>query len=991
MSASGKRVFTIPPGYSFVDALAEGLLARFPDPLELGSARVLLPTRRACRSLQEAFLRVGAGRPLLLPRMLPLGDLDSDELTVAGEGLEWAAAEAAELPQAIAPLRRQLLLARLVRRGPDSQVSEEQASRLAEELARLLDQVETEGLDFDALETLVPEIFAAHWQQTLRFLEIVTQAWPAILAEEGGIGAAERRRRLLELQAAAWKAKPPEGPVIAAGSTGSIPATAALIQVIAGLPQGSVVLPGLDLAAPRELWPDIGKDPSHPQHGLALLLQRLELEPREVALWPGCSGAESRTARGRLVGAALWPAAATRGWTEAAQDETLRAAAAELPGRVTRLDAETSGQEAAAIALILRQTLETPGKRAALVTPDRDLARRVAAELLRWGIAIDDSAGQPLSRTPPGVFLRLTAALATEALAPLPLLSALKHPLAAGGEAPGAFRRKVRALETLALRGPRPAPGFAGLRQTLKQAREKTGDLEKWLGRLENHAVAFLGALEARENRLQVLIEAHIGFAEALAASDAESGADRLWAGEAGEAAAIFLDELREAARGESLDTASYAGVLSALLAGQTVRPRYGSHPRLAILGPLEARLYHADLMVLGGLNEGTWPAEIEAGPWLSRPMRAEFGLPPLERRIGLAAHDFAQAFAAPEVVLTRARRVGGAPSVPSRWLLRLDAFLAALDASGALKARQPWLAWARDLDRPADRPKPCKRPAPAPPAAARPRRLSVTRVETWMRDPYALYAEQVLRLQRLDDLDAEASAAERGTAIHEALERFVQELPEALPANALERLIAIGEEVFEALKARPSVHAFWWPRFRRAAAWVIEQERARRASGLKVHAETRGQLVLGDFTLTAKADRIETLPGGGLAILDYKTGRAPPKKDLASGLAPQLPLEAAIAAAGGFEGLQTAAAGELAYWRLPGSAATPGEAVEVREKLDDLVAAARDGLAELIRIFDDPATPYHPQPRPGAAAAFNDYEHLARVKEWSAGGGDDT
>ena len=257
--------------------------------------------------------------------------------------------------------------------------------------------------------------------------------------------------------------------------------------------------------------------------------------------------------------------------------------------------------------------------------------------------------------------------------------------------------------------------------------------------------------------------------------------------------------------------------MLSELLAGQVARPRYGSHPRLAILGPLEARLYHADLMVLGGLNEGTWPAEAEAGPWLSRPMRAEFGLPPLERRIGLAAHDFAQAFSAPEVVLTRARRVAGAPAVPSRWLLRLNAFLAALGVTEALAPQQPWLAWARALDRPAGRPKPCDRPAPAPPADARPRKLSVTRVETWMRDPYALYAEQILRLRALDEIDAEASAAERGTAIHRALERFVEEFPEALPPDALERLVAIGEEVFEELKARPSVHAFWWPRFQRA------------------------------------------------------------------------------------------------------------------------------------------------------------------------------
>ena len=805
MSGAGNRVYTIPPGYSFVDALAEGLLNRFEDPLELGAARVLLPTRRACRSLQEAFLRAGAGKPLLLPRLQPLGDLDPDELTVAGEGLEWAAAEAAELPQAIPPLRRQLLLSKLVRARPDSRVSEEQANRLAEELGRLVDQVETEGLSFDPLSDLVPERFAEHWQQTVRFLKILTEYWPQIQRDEGGIGAAERRRRLLELQAEAWKTEPPEGAVFAAGSTGSIPATAALLQVVAGLPEGNVVLPGLDQSTPAELWPMIEADPSHPQHGLALLLKRLELTPDQVAVWPGCTEDRERAARGRLVNTALRPAAATPGWTGAAEDEDLREAAAALSGRVSRIDAATPGEEAAAIGLILREVLETPGKRAALVTPDRDLARRVAAELQRWEIAIDDSAGQPLARTPPGVFLRLTGALASEGLAPLPLLAALKHPLAAGGLPPGRFRRLVRALETAALRGPRPAPGFAGLRQALKQDRKAPKELGPWLKDLESRTRPLLEALETGETRLPVLLEAHLRTAEALAASDEEEGAARLWAGEAGEAAATFLDELREAARGETLDPASYAGVLSGLLEGQMARPRYGSHPRLAILGPLEARLFHADLMVLGGLNEGTWPAETEAGPWLSRPMREDFGLPPLERRIGLAAHDFAQAFSAPEVVLTRSRRSAGAPAVPSRWLLRLEAFLGALDAKDALRPQLPWLDWAQGQDRPAGKPQPCARPAPCPPVAARPRELSVTRIETWMRDPYALYAERILGLRALDDIDAEASAAERGTAIHDALERFVKDYPEALPPDALERLTAIGAEVFEELKARPT------------------------------------------------------------------------------------------------------------------------------------------------------------------------------------------
>lgn len=988
-------IFTIPAGQSFVDALAAGLLRRHADsPESLAAATVLLPTRRACRSLQQAFLRASGGAPLLLPRLLPLGDLDPDELLF--EAPSFAGAGEARLPPAISGVQRQLLLAScilghsraLADETGGAMLSEDQAIRLAGELARLLDQVETEGLDFAALKDLVPEDYAAHWQITLEFLRIVTEEWPKILEGLGCVGPAERRRRLAELQSAAWRARPPAAPVIAAGSTGSIPATAELLRTIAGLPQGAVVLPGLDLESDAEIWSEIRRDPGHPQFGMAQLLERLGVDRAAVGLWAEGDVPQVDEGRARFANLALRPPGGTARW-HAAKSDAFDAA---LAG-VQRVDCADPGEEALVIALLLRRQVEQPGATAALVTPDRDLARRVAVNLQRWRIEVDDSAGRSLANTPPGVFLRLTAAMAAERFAPVALLAALKHPLAAGGQAPAAFRRRVRALELAVLRGARPAAGLEGLRKALTEA-EASSELLAWFDGLAKELAPFAEALEGKAERLSDLVAAHLAAAERLAASDSESGAERLWAGDAGEAAAAFASELAEAALATPVTRSlHYPAALEALMAGRAVRPRYGLHPRVAILGPLEARLQHADLLILGGLNEGTWPAEVDPGPWLSRPMQSAFGLPLPERRIGLAAHDFFQAFCAPRVYLTRAQRVEGAPTVPARWLRRIDALRDGLGLDADLHREEVTLrAWAAALDAPRESIR-IGEPLPRPPLAARPRKLSVTRIETWMGDPYALYAREILKLHPLDPLDADPGAAERGTLVHEALEQFLTQHPKALPADALERLLEIGAAVFHPIRAKPGAFAFWWPRFRRVAQWFLAEEQARRADIAESFVEIQGALELdaphGPFTLTAKADRIDRRRDGTLEIIDYKTGAPPEKKKVDRGFAPQLPLEAAIAAAGGFTGLPKGPVGALTFWRLSGG--TPPGEIQAASNADPekLAAEALEGLKRLVASFDDPTTPYACQPRPELAPRFNDYEHLSRIAEWSAGGDD--
>lgn len=1016
-------LFTIPPTRPFVDALAGGLLTEAeasPRGVEaLADLLVLLPTRRACRALREAFLRASDGRALLLPRMRPIGDVDEEELGLAAAGdPAAAAAELIDLPPAIDATRRRFLLARLILAAPDlsspkrsgdrgAAPSPDRALMLADELARLLDQTQTEGLSLEAVAGLVPDLYADHWRMTVEFLKILSERWPDLLGAIGALDPAERRNRLLDAQAAAWSESPPAFPILAAGSTGSIPATARLLAAVARLPQGRVVLPGLDRRLSEADWAAVGDDPSHPQHGLHRLLAAIGAERGAVADWPGgedATGREAREARTALMAEALRPAATTAAWARAAD------LPAESVDGLAWLEAPSAATEAGAIALALRQALETDGRTAALVTPDRNLARRVAAALARWGIAVDDSAGRPLAGTPAGVFARLVAEAALTGFAPIPLLALCKHPLAGLGLAPAALRREIRYLERALLRGPKPGPGTRGLRAALAEA-EGDRFKSRWLD--APRVAALIGRIEAaleplrdglaagRAAPLDALIDAHIAAAEAVAASDAEPGAERLWRGEDGEALAERLAECLEAARVDGalppIPGGDYPAVLEALLAGAVVRPAYGRHPRVFIWGPLEARLQHADLVVLGGLNEGTWPPEPEADPWMSRPMRRDFGLPALERRVGLAAHDFAQAFAAPQVLLSRAAKVDGQPTVASRWLERLGVVLARAGLADRLAPNRGWaadlLAWEHSLHD-QERGPPLPPPAPRPPVAARPRSLSVTRVEAWLRDPYAIFAERILGLSRLDDIDADFGAAERGQFIHDALDRFVRacppERPLPAPDEALALLLRCGEEAFgpHALD-RAEVRAFWWPRFERIARWFLatETDRREREGLVRSATEIRGDLTVdgpaGPFRLSATADRIDLKHGGGYAILDYKTGQPPSAKELAAGYAPQLPLEAAMAAAGAFPGLEPGAVVELAFWRLSGGD-PPGEVKAPKLDVEAAANDARAGLERLVAAFDDPERPYTALPRPARAPRFNDYQHLARVAEWA-------
>jgi len=966
-------VFTIAASAPFAETLASGLLERLGSaPLALADATIYLPTRRAARTFGDAFARV-LGGAALLPQFKALGDVDDEDLLFdAGD-------DELELPPAIAPIRRRLLLTTMIRRWR-AELSYAQASSLAASLAQVMDELGTQSASFDKLSSEIPTALAKHWSGVYEFLELLHSEWPKLLAAEGTINPAVRRNLALQALAKRLAEKPPGGMVIAAGSTGSIPATAGLMRVITNLPHGAVILPGLDRALDEASWNEL--DPGHPQFGLKQLLERIGVGRTDVQDWNEARDGK----RERALREVLRPAPTTDSWRLLVERNEVDEIAQGLQG-LSLVEAGDPAEEALVVALILRGALEEKGKSAALVTPDRSLARRVASELARWNVEVDDSAGRPLSRTPPGTFLCLMAEAADAAFAPVPLLSLLKHPLCTFGEDRGAFLARARFLDRQ-LRGPRPDAGLEGIRGALERRRQdasegaqaRLSELQYWFAELADALLPLERIFAGRSVDLAEALEIHLAVAYAFAG-------DELWSGEAGESAAQFVDELRSAVQGlVSIEPGGYAALFRALAEAMPVRRTREGHPRISILGPLEARLQSFDTLVLAGLNEGTWPRSVGADPWFSRPMRRAIGLEQPERNIGQAAHDFAMLAAGRRVFLTRALKSEGVPTVASRWMQRLQQLSGGLNLSAALASKNNYVAIARALVDPGQVQR-MKRPAPTPPVEARPRELSITDIETWVRDPYAIYAKRILRLRTLDPLDAEIGALERGSAVHKALEIFLQRFPSELPPDAALRLITIADEVFAAQGTPNAALALWRPRFANAAVWFVNEERKRRQSIAKSYAEVEGRLAIGDsFAIYGRADRIDILTNGNAVILDYKTGEPPTGPQIGAFLAPQLLLEGAMIRNGGFGDLGKRDVAELLYLRFSGGR-DPGK---IRPVATGLIDEALARLSRRVVDFSAPAMAYLPRVKPYKADVPGDYDHLSRVREWSSSGWED-
>jgi ATP-dependent helicase/nuclease subunit B len=1041
------RVFSVPVSVPFlrtvIAALVDGRLvdgfeAR-KDPLNLARATLYLPTRRAGRLAREIFLDELRTDAAILPRIVALGDIDEDELAFSEGSEQFGGIAPLDIPPRLGELERRLTLARLVAAWAKSPVSAPlvvggpaSTLALAGDLARLMDDMATRGVDWAALDRLVPDQLDKYWQHSLEFLRIARKAWPDHLQEIGRIEPAARRDRLIDAEAARLTAHH-EGPVIAAGSTGSMPATAKFLHVVANLKQGAVVLPGLDTDLDDEAWQTIGgfrdaqgkfttpPSSNHPQYAMQGLLDRFGIKRGDVEIL----GTPAPHGRDVLVSETMRPSTATEKWHDRLEQPEI---SEKISGGMTNLavvEAPNPEMEALAIAVAMREARHLD-KTAALVTPDRALARRVMAALTRWNLEFDDSGGDALMDTSAGIFARLAAEAAAKGLEPPTLLALLKHPLFRLGGAHGALKRAIEVLELALLRGTRPQAGCIGLARDFDRFRDE-------LRKLRNNDTSSLHALEQRAklkddelDQAQALIAAlqkALSPLESVASSkphDFTELAQRhrkalmalssdqhciavVFEESQGSALTSAFDDLlgNERPSGLMVQLGDYPDVFQTAFADRMVRRPESASAHLHIYGQLEARLTESDRVILGGLVEGVWPPAPRIDPWLSRPMRHELGLDLPERRIGLSAHDFAQLLGAGEVILTHAAKVGGAPAVASRFLHRLEAVAGEERWKEAKRAGENYVRFADELDRP-DKVEPIPQPAPKPPRETRPLKLSVTAIEDWLRDPYTIYAKYILRLDPLDPVDMPLSAADRGSAIHDSLGEFTQTFATALPDNIALTLRGVGEKYFAPLMERPEARALWWPRFQRIAAWFAEWEIARRGNIADIKAEIRGEIGIPldnarTFILSARADRIERRHDGTYAILDYKTGQPPTGKQVRMGLSPQLTLEAAILREGGFKDIAAdSSVGELVYVRLSGNN-PPGEqrSLELKIKNNDTpqcpdAAAdyARQELEKLIRKFDDEDQAYTSLNLSMWTNRYGAYDDLARIKEWSAAGG---
>lgn len=952
---SDPRVFALPIGCDFSQGFVDGLQARLAGapPEAWAKVTIFVNTRRAQRRLEALF---SSGSACLLPCIKVISDLGAEP----------------GLPAAQSRFMRHLALADLVGAFLESQPDlgpKTAMFGLAESLADLQDEMAGEGVGFEALAQINPQGLTGHWQRNLRFLDILNN-YVKSLPDQVLSGAEARQRAAVEALSLRWQATPPQGPVIVAGSTGSRATTAMLMRAVATLPQGAVVLPGVDITSPTDLWGKLGEE--HPQFGFAELGRRLGFSPENLPAW--LDQPPQNPARNALVSLALRPAPVTPHWLTDAP--ALAAGLAEACAGLTLLGAPDSHTESIAIALRLRDALAL-GQKAALVTPDRNLTRRVAAQLTRWGIQPDDSAGHPAKLTPPGVFLRMVAQALGAPLSPVNLMEILKHPLCAAQDKD---TRKIhlthaRRFEAKALRGG-PATldltGFSGWK-------DKNEGAGVWL---ETLAQTFAPLSAPAPRPIKAWVALHRQVAEAL------SGPEALWDKEAGREVAKVFETLGLGETHPTVYSASqYRSLFLAILERLEVRDDpLQAHPDIAIWGTLEARVQSLDLVIVAGLNEGTWPKITNHDPWLNREMRRQCKLMLPERQIGLSAHDFQQALGAQEVVISRSLREGDAPSVASRWLLRLQNLLGGMEGGTAALAEMEargnrLLALAATLDRPEGPPKPARRPCPAPPLAARPRKLSVTGVETLIRDPYASYARHILKLYPQDPLTPEPSPIMRGNVLHNILERFVQASMDGLPPDPEALYNQCVELVLDAEVPWPATRSLWRHHYLRARGFFLETERQRRANGQPFGTEIKGARIIPgqayDLTLIAKADRIDIGIGGTAMIYDYKAGN-PQSVSQIKAFNVQLPLEGAIAEAQGFEGLNVLHTGGLALVYLGKKSG-----VVTFDAADAVMVDVWRRVVGFINEYQQPEKGYAARLRPELIAFEGDYDHLSRRGEW--------
>ena len=1019
--------YTIPADFDFLDALAKRLMTETADtPLSLKDYTIILPDYTACRMLAEKLESLNDGKPMIMPQVVTPDGMDDDVLMLRMAGNGDFAEKALALPPAVKAMQRELYLTREILKHPETADSVATAVRLARELAGFIDELHTANVPLEKLSTIKADDFPGDLEKTRNVLKIVTDVWPQIKKDLGVVDREERREAVLNLLSDYFAGQTVDNPVIMAGFTRFSDGMTRLSKTFAGKSDEAVrvVLPGVDMNI-ESSWKALG--PSHPQYTFKKLLADIGVNRDDVTYWPGTTASTHSMGakeRAKFLREAMRPSATTHKWKnlKVFEKNKLRPSTKIVPkgsplakGKeagihdidpvcLTGLDmiiAGTPQEEASTIALKFREMLEKPGLRGTLITPDRDLAQRVAARLKYWDIDVSPDEGRSLAHTKLGEWLIQTTEMAVYNLAPVALLDCLKNPYASLGRAHAENVDMVDALEDMALRGPRPWPGFEGLKKSLsssfneasakiklsdrkKEHRKSYEEVKSWLEEFQEKVAPHVETLTSEKPLpFKTLLTAHINMIESMAATDETPGAEVLWTDKTGGATQKFLrNMLFSADILPDMAGEDYLEMMKMQL--RAVRVKTDAHPRIRIALPDRAHLYRSDMNVVAGLTAANWPGKKTERFWLSPGLRKRLGLAPLECEIGNAAYDFTQAIANKNSVMTRSERNQTAPVVSSPFLTRIEMLLTGLGLEDKLKPKTQVLAINEALHKPA-KITPMKAPMPTPPQKARPRRLSVSAIEQLLRDPYAVYARHVLKLYPKEQVDADPSYAERGNIIHDALDQFKTKHGDRLPDNAYDKLLDCGREAFSKRMDNPAVRAFWWPRFERMAAWFVEYEQAREGLAKTLKTEVPGKLELdtdhGQFILTAIADRIDELMDDTLSVVDYKTGSVPSKKDVENGLSPQLTLEALIAMSGGFKGVDGKTVGMMEYWKFSG--ARPAGKVTRFDDIENLQVEALEGLTRLINHFLDPKSPYLPTPRPRVAPPFQRYGHLSRSEEW--------
>ena len=998
LNAKKQSLFTIAPHASFLEILANNILDGtllngwdISSDFGLSDITIFLPTKKSRLELADIFNKKLNGA--LLPDIKTFGD-EKEEESVFLPPNNLAPFDLEPLPKAISTIRRSLILSKLTQGYlKEKPLSSSQVFALSSSLSSLIDDCHIEDVKIENLKNITPDNLSENWQENLEFLKIAFDVLPHILKEENLIDIALLQKIKLQRQAENLENIYKNKPIIAAGSTGSVLATAKLLKAITKLKRGVVVFPSLDISLSNETLKTLSDKKtnphSHPQYVLVETLKNLGAKLGDVKeLAP-----KKNTTRTNIIRSSLALMNESANWANIRKkyQDDIKTAFKDI----SFIGADNDELQARAIAFATYDFL-IKNKSVGIISPNRNLARRISVELKRFNIEVDDSAGTPLFHTPIMRFARQVITLVKGNFSSLDLVALLQNKFTHFALSRAEINKRAQWLEYALLRGQNPKEGIDGLRIALKQnlnnenpyaplkLSEKQGEeLSDLFDRLE----ITLNPLIVLFSNKKIKIAQFANVFERVILDIVKDENDDL---------KILQNWLQNLSKEDEninleVDVFDIESSLQSLMANISSHAKTAFNAPVNIWGQLEARLQNKDLMILAGLNETIWPKIADPGVWLSRNMAVELGLEPKEKRIGQAAHDFEMALGNENVIISYAKRKGVDPIQPSRFLQRLSAFIGDEISQECQKKGDIWLEKALNIDF-CENVTPALRPSPNPKKALRPKSLSVTEIETLMRSPYDIYAKYILNLKPLDPLGMKPDARNRGNIIHAIFEQFIKEKIDINSKEAFEDIMKIAKENFASLN-NPSQEILHFKRFENIAREFIKFEKIRDKEIKKRNAEVKGNWKLNGadpiFTLRGKADRIDILNNGELEILDFKTGSIPDAKDMRGFFAPQMLLEAAMAREGAFKNIIPAKIASLKYIKLsfsPKSFEITDYKFEKNTNLDLAVDKIIERLSRHVHeyLLND-KTPMSARIFPNLNQKFiGNYEHLSRTGEWS-------